>query len=498
MGIVYLLQPPEFVGTTRYKIGCSKKNDLSRVRYYGKETWYILIMHCDNPYDIETELIKEFNINFKNIAKREWFEGNIDEMVKLFIEIFLKNKEPNEHTTYNIKKDIIQSDNSEYIEQSEDDILDLEEITDIFINWKNDRAFGGEQYLIKFIIEDWCIKILTLCAENKNIIEYMIDTRYDDYLKEYFNKLIEYRIIKHNTVYDLFNKKFIKSINKFKKKKNIILSDTTLQKMENKNTNSHNPELLFGNNLILNNTYYVCEIKSVDLKTSYIYIGNYGLSIQITYIKLFQTWYEKKYLYKFVPYLIEENDNNEYYILNRRYEYIGLNTKYIEHNTDKSWKQEYMYNSVPWENIKSFKQYIDTFKKLTKHKTCLNMNENFDGLMKLCIFIEPTDNTICQKPQEKQHHHSVMFMINMYCKFNENERNLFICPGNLLYNQYTKWCTTYNIKEPMTITMFGLKIPKYNGVIKKRTRSGIVYRIQFNELRNSFEKNDMWKTSKEE
>lgn len=220
MGIVYLLQPPEFVGTTRYKIGCSKKNDLSRVRYYGKETWYILIMHCDNPYDIETELIKEFNINFKNIAKREWFEGNIDEMVKLFIEIFLKNKEPNEHTTYNItpfKKDIIQS-----------------------------------------------------------------------------------------------------------------------------------------------------------------------------------------------------------------------------------------------------------------------------------------DNTICQKPQEKQHHHSVMFMINMYCKLNENERNLFICPGNLLYNQYTKWCTTYNIKEPMTITMFGLKIPKYNGVIKKRTRSGIVYRIQFNELRNSFEKNDMWKTSEEE
>lgn len=31
MGIIYLIQPAELVGTNRYKIGCSKKDDLSRL-----------------------------------------------------------------------------------------------------------------------------------------------------------------------------------------------------------------------------------------------------------------------------------------------------------------------------------------------------------------------------------------------------------------------------------------------------------------------------------
>ena len=32
MGIIYLIQPKELIGTNRYKIGCSKKDDNSRLK----------------------------------------------------------------------------------------------------------------------------------------------------------------------------------------------------------------------------------------------------------------------------------------------------------------------------------------------------------------------------------------------------------------------------------------------------------------------------------
>ncbi len=31
-GIIYLVQPTELIGTSRYKIGCSAKNDLERCK----------------------------------------------------------------------------------------------------------------------------------------------------------------------------------------------------------------------------------------------------------------------------------------------------------------------------------------------------------------------------------------------------------------------------------------------------------------------------------
>ena len=40
-GIVYLIQPEELLQTNRYKIGCSTKNDLSRVCSYKKNSRYL-------------------------------------------------------------------------------------------------------------------------------------------------------------------------------------------------------------------------------------------------------------------------------------------------------------------------------------------------------------------------------------------------------------------------------------------------------------------------
>ena len=95
MGIIYLVQPCELVGTQRYKIGMSSKNDLSRIRSYKNGSRYISIMECENYLIVERLLKKEFDIKFKKIAGREFYEGDEQEMLDIFIEIVLKNKNEN-------------------------------------------------------------------------------------------------------------------------------------------------------------------------------------------------------------------------------------------------------------------------------------------------------------------------------------------------------------------------------------------------------------------
>ncbi len=92
-GIVYLVQPAELIGTNRYKIGCSAKNDLSRCKNgYKNGTRYITIMECTEPFKIESEIISVFNKKFKLIAGKEYFEGNETDMKTNFFEIVTNYK----------------------------------------------------------------------------------------------------------------------------------------------------------------------------------------------------------------------------------------------------------------------------------------------------------------------------------------------------------------------------------------------------------------------
>jgi hypothetical protein len=95
-GIVYLVQPAELVGTNRYKIGCSSKNDLSRCKNgYKNGTRYIHIMECTEPFNIESVIKQVFNEKFKLIAGKEYFEGNETDMKTTFFEI-VTNYKPSE------------------------------------------------------------------------------------------------------------------------------------------------------------------------------------------------------------------------------------------------------------------------------------------------------------------------------------------------------------------------------------------------------------------
>ena len=86
MGIVYLIQPAELVGTDRAKVGCSGKSDLSRVLQYKKGTKPLGIFYTEHPFTLEKAIITIFNSHFTKIAGNEYFMGNIDEMRKIFVQ----------------------------------------------------------------------------------------------------------------------------------------------------------------------------------------------------------------------------------------------------------------------------------------------------------------------------------------------------------------------------------------------------------------------------
>jgi len=82
-GIIYLIQPAELLGTNRYKIGCSKKNNLKRCSNgYKKGSRYMCIMECNKPLILEKKIINKFNEKFKKICGNEFFEGEEKEIIK--------------------------------------------------------------------------------------------------------------------------------------------------------------------------------------------------------------------------------------------------------------------------------------------------------------------------------------------------------------------------------------------------------------------------------
>jgi hypothetical protein len=88
-GLVYLVQPPQCIGTTCFKIGMSKSNTIRRIRDYGSGCINIISRECTNPRDVEKELIELFNAQFGAPVKgREWFSGSKLEMINAYNDCF--------------------------------------------------------------------------------------------------------------------------------------------------------------------------------------------------------------------------------------------------------------------------------------------------------------------------------------------------------------------------------------------------------------------------
>ena len=80
--IVYFIQPVEFLGTNKYKIGMSQKQHFLRVyRGYGVGTKWISINEIRDPYVVEKIMKKTFNDKFERFQGNEYFLGNYEEML---------------------------------------------------------------------------------------------------------------------------------------------------------------------------------------------------------------------------------------------------------------------------------------------------------------------------------------------------------------------------------------------------------------------------------
>ena len=110
-GIVYLIQPEELLKTNRYKIGCSTKSDLSRITAYKKNSRYLYIAECINPYILETNIKNTFNNKYTLIAGKEYFEGDEKNIVNDFVKIVNDyNNEIYDTNNYATNTDITNTD----------------------------------------------------------------------------------------------------------------------------------------------------------------------------------------------------------------------------------------------------------------------------------------------------------------------------------------------------------------------------------------------------
>jgi hypothetical protein len=154
---------------------------------------------------------------------------------------------------------------------------------------------------------------------------------------------------------------------------------------------------LFHCNTIINNCLYSTMVKEdenddifkifkklKDFDDFRIDVGiqNYNM---ITLYKINSKYYDRTFLRKYIPYHIRWDINKNYYIVNRDYEYIGLDSKSIDYKVDG---HAYLYNdgNKPLDNRDNYIIFCNEYKKIVNDnllKECLNMSNSVQTILTL-------------------------------------------------------------------------------------------------------------------
>lgn len=95
IGLVYLIQPEELLGTNRYKVGCSTKPNISRLKAYKQHSHLLCAYKCTKPFETEARLKAVFAANFSRVAGNEYFQGNEHDLTQAFFSVVGSNVQPN-------------------------------------------------------------------------------------------------------------------------------------------------------------------------------------------------------------------------------------------------------------------------------------------------------------------------------------------------------------------------------------------------------------------
>jgi Zinc finger, C2H2 type len=171
-GIIYLVQPAELVGTNRYKVGHSKKPNLSRLNSgYRNGTRYLYVAECHGAKKIETKIIESFKEKFELCAGNEFFKGDEIEMFieisKLMIEYRVSNRDINSEQILDCEK--ISDQDNECSEHSEEIIKDtkkqntIDDISSRFKCNKCKKAFTRNESLQYHVQNNSCMNKIYPC-----------------------------------------------------------------------------------------------------------------------------------------------------------------------------------------------------------------------------------------------------------------------------------------------------------------------------------------------
>ena len=418
---IYLLQEREFIKTKEnvYKVGMTKKENNKRFNQYPKGSVLLFQIICNNCNNMEKIILKKFKETFKQKKDigNEYFEGDSKVMINM---IYLSIKDEEQETK---SDDDYSDDDYSDIEQERENKIKFnslcEEICKIFPDYKNDESFGGNKKYIKiskidneyvaFYINPKLMNYLHYYYHNTEsetifddyiINQYLIDDNVVDEL-QYFNHLINKKLVCVDTIYDINSTKFISKIDKTKfyiKIENYDDFRINLTKSDKEIYCKIREKIrqLFHCNTIINTCLYSTIVKNDELDNIFIFkklkdfnnfridIGTYHCNI-ITLYKINSKYYDCiTFLRKYIPYCIRWDINNNYYILNRDYEYIGLNTKSIGDYTGCL----YLFNdgNKPWNNKNNYIRMCNQYKKIINDnslKECLNMHNSTETMLTL-------------------------------------------------------------------------------------------------------------------
>lgn len=426
---IYLLQEIEFaeISENIYKVGMSTKGNLTQFNQYPQGYVILFQMICNNCKKMEKKIIKLFKkkFNFKKELGNEYFEGDYKTMIEIIYliitnEINIQEDEPNNNTTIKpINNTTIKPINNDPIKQANKYKLLCENTRNIFPDYKNDESFGANNKYIKINIIDneyivhYINPILINNFNDSNdsnetsfVDQYTLDENNADLL-QYFNKLIDKKIVRLDKILNINSTNFINKINKHKF--NIILEnyDEFESKLTNQ-TNQINPNefhckirekirQLFQCNTIINGYLYSTMVKEDEISDIFtkfkklkdfdifrIDVGVHDFNI-IRLYKIKSKYYDYiTFLKKYTPYVIRWDGNNNYYILNRDYEYIGLNNKSINYTCTG---HAYVYReNRPYDNINDYNELCNEYKKIlydNSLKNCLNMHDSIKKILTL-------------------------------------------------------------------------------------------------------------------
>jgi hypothetical protein len=165
-GFIYIVQEREFLNTNDFKLG--RTSDINvRLRGYSKNSKLVFSIEVDDQYEVETMLINIFKDKFiqKIEYGREYFEGNIEEMIKE-IETYLQFRNKYEKYTCLLIEKILKKKykkNKDYnkIENTKTENTDNTEKTE-----NTDNTEKTENNINLLIVQDTDIEIKQNNLEN--------------------------------------------------------------------------------------------------------------------------------------------------------------------------------------------------------------------------------------------------------------------------------------------------------------------------------------------